>query len=297
MMNKQFRKKKKISAGDVVLKIIAYTYFIIFSLCILIPFYIMLKNSLTSEVENLTSMSFSWIPKMGITFEAYQTALFSDVLDAYGISILRGFFNTLWQTLPTLLIGLFVSGLAAFAYSKLRVPGKNKFFMVMLTTMMIPGAVLTMPAYVFYDTIGWSNTVLPIIIPGMFGGATTIFFLRQFFKGIPSDLLDAAKLDGLGFMGMYVKIMIPLAKPAFISQFIFGFIGGYNNYMGPLLYLNGQPNLYPLQMALTLYRGVYGGEPAVVAALTILALVPLLIIYICMQKFFIEGIATSGIKG
>ena len=291
------RKHKKLSTGDVVLRIVAYAYFILFSLCILLPFYIMLKNSLTSEVENLMSMKFSWFPQMGVTADAYQTVLFSDELELYGISILKGFVNTLWQTVPTILIGLFVSGLAAFAYSKLRIPGKEKYFMFMLATMMIPGAVLTMPAYVFYDTIGWSNTVLPIIIPGMFGGATAIFFLRQFFRGIPTDLLDAAKLDGLGFMGMYVKIIIPLSKPAFISQFIFGFIGGYNNYMGPLLYLNGQPDLYPLQMALALYRSIYGGEPAMLAALTIVALVPLIIIYVCMQRFFIEGIATSGIKG
>lgn len=290
-------KYKKLSTGDVVFRVIAYAYFILFSLCILLPFYIMLKNSITSETENLMSMKFSWFPKMGATADAYGTVLFSDELELYGISILKGFLNTLWQTVPTILIGLFVSGLAAFAYSKLRIPGKEKYFMFMLATMMIPGAVLTMPAYVFYDTIGWSNTVLPIIIPGMFGGATAIFFLRQFFKGIPSDLLDAAKLDGLGFMGQYVRIMIPLAKPAFISQFIFSFIGGYNNYMGPLLYLNGQPNLYPLQMALALYRSIYGGEPAMLAALTIVALVPLIVIYICMQKFFIEGIATSGIKG
>lgn len=294
-MNK--RKHKKLSTGDVVLRIVAYAFFILFSLCILLPFYIMLKNSLTSEAENLMSMKFSWFPQMGVTTDAYQTVLFSDELELYGISILKGFFNTLWQTVPTILIGLFVSGLAAFAYSKLRIPGKEKYFMFMLATMMIPGAVLTMPAYVFYDTIGWSNTVLPIIIPGMLGGATAIFFLRQFFRGIPTDLLDAAKLDGLGFMGMYVKIIIPLSKPAFISQFIFGFIGGYNNYMGPLLYLNGQPDLYPLQMALALYRSIYGGEPAMLAALTIVALVPLIIIYICMQRFFIEGIATSGIKG
>lgn len=297
MMNKLTVKKRKTSMGEKIAKIATYFYFILFSLCILIPFYIMLKNSVTSEVENLTSMKFSWFPKMGVTLDAYRTAMFSDVLDMYGISILRGFYNTLWQTVPTLLIGMFVSGLAAFAYSKLRVPGKNKFFMFTLATMMIPGAVLTMPAYVYYDSIGWSNTVLPIIIPGMFGGATTIFFLRQFFKGIPTDLLDAARLDGLGFMGMYTRIMIPLAKPAFISQFIFGFIGGYNNYMGPLLYLNGQTDLYPLQMSLTLYRSIYGGEPAIVAALTVLALLPLLLIYIFMQRFFVEGIATSGIKG
>jgi multiple sugar transport system permease protein len=203
----------------------------------------------------------------------------------------------MWQVIPTLVIGLFISGLAAFAYAKLRFPGKDKLFMIMLATMMIPGAVLMMPSYVFYDSIGWTNTVLPLVIPGLFGGATTIFFLRQFFRGIPSDLLDAAKLDGLGFMGQYVRIMIPLSKPAFISQFIFGFIGGYNDYMGPLLYLNGQIELYPLQMALTLYRDIYASDAAMVAALTILALLPLIVIYVFMQKYFIEGIAVTGIKG
>ena len=96
---------------------------------------------------------------------------------------------------------------------------------------------------------------------------------------------------------MYTKIMIPLAKPAFIAQFIFGFVGGYNNYMGPLLYLNGQPRLYSLQMALTLFRGIYAGEPPVEAAFTILALLPMLVIYIFMQKYFVEGIAATGVKG
>lgn len=291
------KSKQKSGIEEKILKGMAYIYFIFFSLCILIPFYIMLKTSFTSKVESLSSMGFTWIPRQGITLEAYTTALFSDVLQAYDITIFRGFFNTMWQTLPTLLIGLFVSGLAAFAYAKLEFPGKEKFFFLTLATMMIPGAVLTMPSYIFYDSIGWSNTPLPLLIPGMFGGAATIFFLRQFFRGIPTDLLDAAKMDGLGFMGMYSKIMIPLAKPAFLSQFIFGFIGGYNNYMGPLLYLNGQPRLYSLQMALTLFRGIYAGEPAVVAAFTTLALLPMLLIYIFMQKYFVEGIAATGVKG
>lgn len=297
MNNLAKNKKRKEGLEANIIKVIAYIYFAIFSLCVLIPFYIMLKNSLTSKTENMASMEFSWIPRMGVTLEAYSTALFSDILDSYGITIFRGFFNTMWQTLPTLLISLFVAGLAAFAYAKLKFPGKEVFFTITLSTMMIPGAVMTMPSYVFYDSIGWSNTPLPLIIPGLFGGAGTIFFLRQFFRGIPTELLEASKMDGLGFLGMYVKIMIPLAKPAFISQFIFGFIGGYNSYMGPLLYLNGQTELYPLQMALTLYQGIYSGEPAVVAAFTILALLPMLIIYIFMQKYFVEGIAATGIKG
>ena len=135
------------------------------------------------------------------------------------------------------------------------------------------------------------------MIPGMFGGTMTVFFLRQFFNGIPTDLVEAAKIDGMGYMRMYVRILIPLTKPAFLAQFIFAFIGGYNNYMGPLLYLNGQPPLYPLQMTLTLFRSIYVSSTPVVAAFTVLALLPLLVIYIFVQRYFVEGVATTGVKG
>lgn len=290
--------KKIFTPGDIILKVIAYLYFALFSLAVLLPFYIMLKDSVTSLEESSSTMAFIWFPKQGISFKAYETALFSNELAMFGISIFRGFFNSLWQIIPTLVIGLFVSGLAAFAYAKLRFPGKDKLFLITLSTMMIPGAVLMMPTYVYFvDTLKWGDSVLPMVIPGLFGGATTVFFLRQFFRGIPSDLLDAAKLDGLGFMGQYVRIIIPLSKPAFISQFIFGFIGGYNDYMGPLLYINGQTELYPLQMALTLYQNLYKYDGAMIAALTLLAMLPLIVIYVFMQKYFVEGIAVTGIKG
>ena len=154
-----------------------------------------------------------------------------------------------------------------------------------------------MPSYIYYDMLGWSHCVLPIVIPGMFGCDMTIFFLRQFFEGIPSDLLDAAKIDGMGFFTMYIKIMIPLAGPAFIAQFVFAFIGGYNSYMGPLLYLNGQTQLYPLQMTLSLFRGIFASDNTIVAALTIIALVPLLIVYIFLQKYFVKGVTIGAVKG
>lgn len=287
---------RKSGLEEKVFKLVAYIYFFLFSLAVLVPFYVVLKNSITSHEESLSTMHFLWFPKQGMTLEAYTTAFFSNVLKAYDISILRAFFNTLWQTLPSLIIGLFVSGLAAFAYAKLKFRGKDRLFTLMVATMMIPGAVLTMPSYVFYDSIGWTNSVLPLMIPGLFGGAGTIFFLRQFFRGIPDELIEAAKIDGMGYMRIYTSVMIPLAKPAFVAQFIFGFVGGYNSYMGPLLYLNGQTRLYPLQQALTLFRQIYSGNGPVVSALTVLALLPLLIVYFCMLRYFTEGIASTGIK-
>ncbi|NMA66582.1 MAG: carbohydrate ABC transporter permease [Clostridiaceae bacterium] len=291
------RKTSQRSDSSLILNTMAYLHFLIYAVCILLPFYVMLKTSITKNEEVIATMRFIWFPKQGISFEAYKTALFSNVFDVYNISILKSFFNTLWQTLPTIMINLFSSGLSAFAFSKLTFPGKNVLFGILLATMMMPGTVLTMPSYIFYDTIGWSNTVLPLMIPGLFGGAMTVFFLRQFFQGIPNDLLEAAKIDGMGFMSMYVRIMIPLSKPAFIAQFIFAFIGGYNSYLGPLLYLNSRIPLYPLQMALSLFRGIYAHKLPVVAALTILALLPLLILYVFTQRYFVEGIASTGLKG
>lgn len=289
--------KRSVPLGGRIFTAVAYLYLILFAITVLIPFFVVLITSVTKQSELIATMDFIWFPKEGLTAEGYYTALFSDILDAYGISVLRGFFNTLWQTLLTLLVGLFVSGLSAFAFAKLRFPGKRVLFYILIGTMMIPGAVMTMPSYIFYDAIGWSNSVLPIVIPGMFGGAMTVFFLRQFFMTIPTELLEAAKIDGLGFFGMYVRIMIPLAKPAFLAQFIFGFVGGYNNYLAPLLYLNGQTELYPLQMVITLFNSIYSGNLTAICAFIVIGLAPLLIIYSFSQKYFIQGIAAEGIKG
>jgi multiple sugar transport system permease protein len=134
------------------------------------------------------------------------------------------------------------------------------------------------------------------MIPGMFGAAACVFFMRQFFAGIPDSLIEAAKLDGLGFIGIFFQIMVPLSVPALLAQGLLGFIGGYNDYFGPLIYLQSN-ELYSLQIALSVFANVYGDEQNVVMAGTIIALIPTLIIYFIAQDFFIEGIATSGIKG
>lgn len=120
--------------------------------------------------------------------------------------------------------------------------------------------------------------------------------MRQFFSGIPGDLIDAGKIDGMSYFGMYVKIMIPLSIPAFLAQGILGFVGGYNNYLGPLLYLNGRVELYTLQLALSVLQGVYYADQSVQCASAVIALIPILIVYIVCQKFFIEGVAASGMK-
>ncbi|MDE6398388.1 MAG: carbohydrate ABC transporter permease [Clostridiales bacterium] len=290
-------KKRHKKINSLAFKIVAYIFLSLFLLCVLVPFYVILATSFTSFEEIMSTLDFIWWPDK-ISLEAYSSVLVNDRLAINGMSsLLRGFLNTMWQVLPTILGGLFVSGLAAYAYSKLRFKAKNILYVITLATMMIPGAALTMPTYLYYDALGWSHSVLPIMIPGLFGGAATIFFLRQFFAGIPTDLIEAGKLDGMGYLTMYVKIIIPLAVPAFLAQGIFAFVGGYNNYMGPMLYLIDNQMLWPLQLALGQLQAQYVGDQAIQCASAMIALVPLLIVYLVCQRFFIEGVAAAGLKG
>ena len=294
-MTKTIRKKKKPVKSIIGLAFV-YIALIAFALWILMPFSLVLLTSFKGIIE-ANSLDFHWLPEK-FTLQGYEKVLEYDMGTAYeGVPlIISGFINTLMIVIPPTLLGLFSSAISAYAFAKLNFKFRNKMFAFLLATMMIPGAVLMMPSYVFYDSIGWTNTVLPLVIPGLFGGATTIFFMRQFFRGIPSDLLDAAKLDGLGFMGQYVRIMIPLSKPAFISQFIFGFIGGYNDYMGPLIYLQN-PDRYTVQIALNALN-TGNADLAMLASAGVLALVPMLLLYVIFQKQIINGISiSSGLKG
>lgn len=276
--------------------IIVFAICLIYAILLLVPFYVIFATSLTPLVEYGSSTTFVWFPET-VTFEAYGDILFEDpmILTTGMSSIVTGFLNTLWVAIIPCVFGLFMSGLAAFAYAKLNFKGKEKLFMLEVTTMMIPTATMTIPSYVFYNAIGWGQGFLPLIIPGLFGGATTIFFLRSYMASIPTETIEAAKIDGLGPMGIYCKIMIPLCVPAYIAQFIFGFVGCYNNYTGPLLYLYSNPRWYTLQLALSNMQTMFG-NPNQQCAAALIAILPLLIVYIVFQRFFIEGITVGGGK-
>ena len=285
------------SRDGLVFKIVAYIFLALFCLWVLVPFYVIIITSLTSVTEIMSSIRFIWFPREGVSFESYYTVLFDDILAVGGMSsLLRGFLNTMWMTVPPLLVNLFVSGLAAYSYAKLNFRAKNVLYIITLATMMIPSAVMTMPSFLFYDAIGWSQGPLPLMIPTLFGSAGTVFFLRQFFAGIPSDLIDAGKIDGMGYFSMYGKRMLPLSVRAFLAQGFLGFVGGYNNYLGPLLYLNGKVELYTLQLSLSVLQGIYYADQSVQCASAVIAILPLLIIYLVCQKFFIQGVAATGLK-
>ena len=290
--------KKKLTKPVPVGKIICYVMLALYALWLIFPLYTIIATSFTSTEQFTSTLEFVWLPKL--TVEPYAKVFSKDVYAmTTGIpSMLLGFINTMWITLVPLIIGLLVSGLSAYAFSKIKFKGRKTLFALSVLTMSFPVGAFTVISYMFYEILGWVGTPLPLIIPGMFGTVNMMFFLRMYFDGIPDGLIEAAKIDGLGFWGIFFKIMLPLAKPAFIAQFIFGFVGGYNNYMGALLYLQGNPNMITLQLVLSDIQSLFPGEGMqnVYCAAAVIGMLPLIIIYLFMQRYFIEGIAQGGDK-
>ena len=288
---------KKITFGKILILavLVGYTVFLFF------PIATILLTSFVPSNELAVSTDFIWWPE-NFTLDAYKTIfVYDSYIDAVGMpGLLLGFINTMWLTLIPLLIGLLMAGFSAYAFSKMNFPFKEKLFKFSVIIRSVPLGAFGVISYVFYSAIGWTGKLgfLPLLIPGMFGGIGTMFFLRLYFDGIPNSLIEAATLDGAGFFRCFFKIMFPLAKPAFIAQFIFGFVGGYNSYLGPMLYLQNQPQFVTLQLYLSEIRSLFptAGSENIYCAAAILGMLPLIIIYCCMQKYFIEGVSAGSIK-
>jgi multiple sugar transport system permease protein len=284
---------RKIRLMKTLSKISIYTILVIFALWILLPFTVILSTSFKSWQEANT-LGFSFIPKK-FTIDGYIQAFTYTNYGSEFPLLVRGFFNTLLYVVPTTLMGLLLSSISGFAYSKIQFKGKKPLFAVMIVTMLIPGTIMIAPSYVIYDTIGWTGTPLPIVVPGMFGAAAAVFFMRQYFASIPNDLVEAARVDGMSYMQIFFNIMVPLSKPALIAQGVLGFMNGYNDYFGPYIYLQN-PEQYTIQIALRNFSGTYSSQINTMMAGSIIVLIPAFIIYIFAQRYFIEGIATTGMK-
>ena len=273
-------------------KSLIYLGLILYAVFVLFPFAIMLLSSLKHKEETIGA--FTWLPKLGVTLRGYLNA-FEKV--ASSTSIVEGFFNTLWIIIPPTLIGLFVSSLSAYAFAKMRFRGKNIMFGLLIATMMVPGIVTLVPSYVIWDALGVTANApfLPLMIPGMFGAAACVFFMRQSFYAIPDSIIEAAKLDGLGPFQCFLRIVLPLSKPALLSQGILGFVGGYNDYFGPLIYLKS--DYQTLQIAVSVFSDRYSGDWPSILAANVVAIIPTVVIYIFAHKYFIEGITAGGEKG
>ena len=191
---------------------------------------------------------------------------------------------------------LFSCSLVAYSFARLQWPGRGFCFALMLATLMIPGQVTMIPYFLIVRSMGWYNTLYPLWVGSFFAGAFNVFLLRQFMKGIPRDLEDAARIDGCGFWRVYWHIMLPLIKPTLAAIAIFTFMGTWNEFMGPLIYLTDQ-RLYPLALGLYAFNVSAGGSMAMMMAGSLLMTVPVIAIFFFAQKYFIQGITLTGMKG
>ncbi len=287
-------RNKSFSVGG---KIVKYFILALAALTILIPFYVIVITAFKASHAVATHIPFIWFPK----FDELSFRAFGNLFTTYTIStgksmVLTGIINTFLIVIPNTVVGMISSSVSAYAFAKLKFKGKNLMFALLLFTMMLPGIVMLIPSYILFDALYLTDTYFPLMAPAMFGSAACVFFLRQFFSGIPDEVIDAAKLDGLSYPGIYWKIMLPLSLPAVFAQAILGFVAGYNDYLAPLIYLTS-PEKYTLQIALQFFSGSTLKDLPTVMAGAVLALLPTTLIYVFAQKYFVEGIAITGLKG
>ncbi len=208
----------------------------------------------------------------------------------------RYFFNTLFIIIPTIFGAAVTSALAAYAFARLQAPGKNIIFMILLSTMMLPGVVTMIPTYIIFAKLQWVGTFKPLIIPVLLGNAFYIFLMRQFFTTIPRELEDAALVDGCSRWRIFWTIIIPLAKPIMATVTVFAFMGGWNDYMGPLIYLQDKTQ-YTMSLGLQVFVLNHSTEWGLLMAASTMMVAPIIILFFFAQKQFVQGITLTGMKG
>ncbi len=254
----------------------------------LIPFYWMVTTSFKTAGQAYLFPP-SWFPDP-IAFEGYEAI--------WGTSVPFNLFiqNTIFITLFTVIGTLISSVMVAYAFARLKWWGRDIWFVVLLATMMLPFQVVMIPVYVIFRQLGWLDTYLPLIVPSFLGNAFYIFLIRQFFLSIPKDLEDAARVDGASAFRILWQIFLPNAKPVLLTVMLFAFVGSWNDFFGPLLYLRKLEQM-TVSVGLSMFAGYRAPNwPAITAAST-LSVLPIVIMFILFQRYFVKGIVLTGMKG
>ncbi len=270
------------------LRALIYVLLIAGSIAMIFPFVWLIRSSL---MENSQIFVFppEWIPDP-FKWSNYKEALTSVPFGKY-------FLNTLTIELFVISGVLITSVMAAYSFSRLSWPGRNLVFALLLGSMMLPYAVTLIPNFMLWRSLGGINTFLPLTVPAWFGGgAFNIFLLRQFFMGIPKELDEAAYMDGAAPYRVLWTIIVPLAKPAMIVVAIFSFIDVWNDFLGPIIYLNSNEK-FTLALGLATFKGLYNAQWGYLMAASATIVAPILAIFFFAQRQFIEGITLTGIKG
>ncbi len=258
----------------------------------LVPFVWMVVTSLKTDAQTNVYPPI-WIPHP-VLWRNYPDAMkFLPPGSAFG---LRNLANTLIIAVMSVIGTVLSSSLVAYGFARLRWPGRDWLFGLLLATMMLPEAVTMMPRFLIFRDLHWVDTLLPLWVPSFFASAFNVFLLRQFFMGIPQELEDAATIDGCGPFGTWWRVMLPLVRPALAAVTIMTFLGAWKDFLGPLIYISS-PEKMPISYVLQLYNSAHGGEPGLLMAATTLVVLPVIVLFFFTQRYFIEGVSLTGLGG
>lgn len=268
-------------------KVIVYVILIIVAALMIIPFLWMLSASIKSDREVFQMNPFIWIP------ENPKWSNYSEIWTK--IPFGKFISNTVFLTIVVTCLQLLTSSFAAYAFAKLNFKHKNLMFMAYLSTIAMPWQVYMVPQFIMMRKMGLNDKLLAIICLQAFS-AFGVFMMKQFYEGIPDELCEAARIDGMSEYKIYKNIMLPLSKPALSTLTIFTFVSTWNDYLGPLIYLKSQEKK-TIQLGLKMFIGQYSSDYGLIMAGSVISLIPVLIVFLILQRYFVEGVASTGLKG
>lgn len=274
-------------SGELMQKIIGYALLIIVAAVLILPLYWMVSTALKSQSQ-MFQLPPTWIPNP-VELNNFPM-VFQEV--PFG----RFLINTVIIVVINIIGEVIAVSLVAYGFARLRFPGRSFLFLLMLSTLMIPYHVTLVPRFILFAELGWINTYLPLTVPAFTGSAFLIFLVRQYMMSIPYDLDEAAYIDGASRFGVFWRIILPLSRPALVLVVVFTFVGTWNDFLQPLIYLN-DPQLFTVSLGLSFFQGARETNWNLLMAGSLLATIPPLVLFFIAQRQLIGGIAIEGLKG
>lgn len=283
----KYEKKQSKSRNARIGKITLYVVLLVITAAMIVPFLWMLSASIKSNREVFLMDPFVWIPD--------EPKWDNYVKIWTKIPLLKFVGNTIFLTVVVTCLQLITSSFAAYSFAKLEFKHKNTLFLAYIATIAMPWQVYMVPQFIMMRNMGLNDKLLAMICLQAFS-AFGVFLMKQFYEGIPSELCEAARIDGMSEYKIYMRIMLPLSKPALSTLTIFTFVNTWNDYLGPLIYLKTETKK-TIQLGLKMFIGQYSAEYGLIMAGSVVSLIPVIIVFLCLQKYFVEGVASTGLKG
>jgi multiple sugar transport system permease protein len=284
IIGKKYKSKRKNALAG---KVVVYLILFIIAALMIVPFLWMLSASIKSNREVFLMNPFVWIP---------EVPKWSNYINIWTkIPLLKFVENTIFLTIVVTCLQLLTSSFAAYSFAKLEFRNKNLMFLAYIATIAMPWQVYMVPQFIMMRGMGLNDKLLAMICLQAFS-AFGVFMMKQFYEGIPNDLCEAARIDGMNEYTIYAKIILPLSKPALSTLTIFTFVSTWNDYLGPLIYLKTESKK-TIQLGLRMFIGQYSSEYGLIMAGSVVSLIPVIVVFLVLQKYFVEGVASSGLKG